>query len=395
MGVPCLLYRLCISVPYAGGPIFETGDEKIFKLNRNKAPVPIIVVFTKYDLLVTTVKAQMRRTGELRGTALDKRCQELAAKSFEENCVGPFKVLTRDTPEDIPYVYVSISQPDTLAALVDVTMRNIYVEATPQRKPSFPSFFTRNRSQSTTYEKISRATLEEFADSAQVALASAQRVHLDNKIAASIKVGRQKYWIGLASGMHFLNKSITKCLFVLHKDIVTIWNIRDSTDLFLSEPFRARMTTIVEDLGNNADGNQPVGGAMGVAAAAAGIAAAIAPVSGPAAIVVGPVAAVVFLAAWAYGVYHRTPANIRCLIGYVVDLTIIMQAIFRASLPHKEGEVDQEHIKEIVDKYDRSETKKDVHDAIRSFVHEQNLLAREGVVDKIEELINQYRTFSG
>lgn len=75
--------------------------------------------------------------------------------------------------------------------------------------------------------------------------------------------------------MHFFNKSIVNCIFVLHKDITMIWNIRGMNEVclqigaavesiftlcrqyFLSEEFRARMTTVVEDLNNNADG-QPV-----------------------------------------------------------------------------------------------------------------------------------------
>jgi hypothetical protein len=28
--------RLCITAPYAGNRLFETGDEKIFQMNRNK-----------------------------------------------------------------------------------------------------------------------------------------------------------------------------------------------------------------------------------------------------------------------------------------------------------------------------------------------------------------------
>ena len=31
-----LFYRLCIPASYSGGRVFETGEEKIFKLNRNK-----------------------------------------------------------------------------------------------------------------------------------------------------------------------------------------------------------------------------------------------------------------------------------------------------------------------------------------------------------------------
>jgi len=262
----------------------------------------------------------------------------------------------------------------------------------PEKKSPFASFFNRKKSKTDGYANIAVSPSEDFSESAQIALAAAQRVDLDNKVAASIRVGKKKYWSGLTSGMHFFNKSIVNCILVLHKDITMIWNIRGLNEYFLSEEFRARMTTVVEDLNNNADG-QPVGGAMGVAAAAAGIAAAIAPVSGPAAIVVGPVAAVVFLAAWAYGIYHRTPANMRCMMGYVVDLTIIMQAIFRVTLADKEGAVLQERVTEIVDKFHESETKKDIHDSIRAFVEDRNLLAREGAVGKLEELISKHMGF--
>jgi hypothetical protein len=31
-----LFHRLCVTVPFAGNRMFEEGDEKIFKLDRNK-----------------------------------------------------------------------------------------------------------------------------------------------------------------------------------------------------------------------------------------------------------------------------------------------------------------------------------------------------------------------
>ena len=87
------------------------------------------------------------------------------------------------------------------------------------------------------------------------------------------------------------------------------------------------------------------------------------------------------------------PANMRCMMGYVVDLTIIMQAIFRISLADKEGAVDQERVTEIVNKFDESDTKKEIHEAVRAFVEDKNLLAREGAVGKLEELINNHMGF--
>ena len=34
-----------------------------------------------------------------------------------------------------------------------------------------------------------------------------------------------EYWRAIASGLHFLGLSLRKCLFAMHKDIVTVWNI--------------------------------------------------------------------------------------------------------------------------------------------------------------------------
>jgi hypothetical protein len=81
-------------------------------------------------------------------------------------------------------------------------------------------------------------------------------------------------------------------------------------------------------------------------------------------------------------------------MGYVVDLTIIMQAVFRVSLKDKEGNVEQERVNDIIDKFSESKTKKEIHDSIRAFVEDRNLLGREGAVGKLEELINKQRGFS-
>ena len=42
--------RLCITVPYAGARIFEKGDEKIFKLNRDKGN-SVVIPFHAINLM--------------------------------------------------------------------------------------------------------------------------------------------------------------------------------------------------------------------------------------------------------------------------------------------------------------------------------------------------------
>ena len=41
-----------------------------------------------------------------------------------------------------------------------------------------------------------------------------------------------EYWRAIASGLHFLGVSLRKCLFAMHKDIVTVWNIPNMDEVY-------------------------------------------------------------------------------------------------------------------------------------------------------------------
>ena len=89
------------------------------------------------------------------------------------------------------------------------------------------------------------------------------------------------------------------------------------------------------------------------------------------------------------GLFYR-PEHIRCLMGYVVDLTLILQAVFRVSIAERlEKSAIQERLNEIIYEFQLSERKKLIHDAIWSFVRMQHPFAKDNVVDKIESLIKE------
>ena len=107
---------------------------------------------------------------------------------------------------------------------------------------------------------------------------------------------------------------------------------------------------------------------------------------------------------WASGVYNRRwthttlyrnisstsdrPEHVRCLMGYVVDLMLILQAVFLVSLEdHSEGKVSLDHVKEIIYEFYFSDKKKRIHNAIRDF---RPSFAKGEVVDKIESLLKGY-----
>jgi len=73
-------------------------------------------------------------------------------------------------------------------------------------------------------------------------------------------------------------------------------------------------------------------------------------------------------------------------MGYVVDITLILQVIFQVSHQY---EVTEDEVNDIIYEFHYSDRKKRIHDAIRAFVGTQYPFAKEHVVDKIETLINE------
>jgi hypothetical protein len=135
--------------------------------------------------------------------------------------------------------------------------------------------------------------------------------------------------------------------------------------------------------------------------------------AGPAAVVIAPMAAAVAVATWVYGVYkeswashfrplvadqYRLPEHrphiVRCLMGYIVDLTIIMQVVFRISLQNSHGTVDVARVEQEMEIFMNSRTKETIHADIRTFVQGINPFGRDSIVHKIELLIHFNSTIS-
>lgn len=86
--------------------------------------------------------------------------------------------------------------------------------------------------------------------------------------------------------------------------------------------------------------------------------------------------------------FYRRPEHTRCLMGYVVDLTLIIQAVFQVSLQdRREGKVTQDRVNAIIYEFHCSEKKIRIHDAIWEFVGTKHLFAKESVIEKIESLL--------
>ena len=123
--------RLCFEIPRASGRLLETGTEEFLRLKRDGqlgnsafindyisvqmetyqwARVPVVVVLTKYDMLLN----RMDRTLNLEGLSDDdvkERIKEKADAELQETCIKP---LERSAGSTIPWATVSSMYPSLL-----------------------------------------------------------------------------------------------------------------------------------------------------------------------------------------------------------------------------------------------------------------------------------------
>jgi len=175
---------LCIATPFAGGRVFETGDEKIFKLNLKS--VPVVVVFTKYDQLVAQKEGELMR-GKLTmdGAKLVKEAKAQAARIYADVCVQQLKA----AKGNVPFVNVSTSTDyeDSLQKLVQITLKHMRFgdsRPVPSRLSRIRNLFSRQPSGDVNQ---AHSESQDLSDSAGLVLATAQGVDIDSKTEASIK----------------------------------------------------------------------------------------------------------------------------------------------------------------------------------------------------------------
>lgn len=77
-------------------------------------------------------------------------------------------------------------------------------------------------------------------------------------------------------------------------------------------------------------------------------------------------------------------------MGYVVDLTLILQCIFKVSLQDQfEGKVSPDNIDEIIYQFHCSEKKQRIHDAIRKSIETRYPFTKRDLENEIASLIER------
>ncbi|KZP27032.1 hypothetical protein FIBSPDRAFT_854364 [Athelia psychrophila] len=117
---------LCAEIPFAGGRVFETGDEEFLKLGLK---VPIIVVFTKFDYLITKNMQDMvenpandnekKKFAQMEDDEMETFARARAEQSLETLCVSPLRRLGHNHSH--AQVSVQPKYRQTLQDLIDIT----------------------------------------------------------------------------------------------------------------------------------------------------------------------------------------------------------------------------------------------------------------------------------
>ncbi|KAF9073349.1 hypothetical protein BDP27DRAFT_1417166 [Rhodocollybia butyracea] len=343
----------CMEVPTENGALFEKADDAFLRLDLQS--IPVVVIFTKYDLLVR--KFEKEASDSIGEQERETMANQKADEFYDKNCVRPLKNITRNRQVPISYVRVStkkeVCYADTLVKLVEET-------------------------QSRLDERM------------LILWALAQRVSVDAKIDACIDVGKRKYWRGLFSSLHFPGKTMEQCLDRIHDDMIDIWNFNDPLLNLKSRKFKNTMARLVEDLD---DRNSTGATQMLSFSGAYGAITTILPIVPHVAL---GAAAGIAVAQWLLHIYQETPSILRLLMGYICDLTNVLQCIFWIMQGRGNGiEVNWALIDLAMDEHENTHARSLIHAEIRDFVTRRSIVIqatrRDEAMEKLSNILQNVR----
>jgi len=333
------LHAIWICIPSSdavSGSIGE-GVEEILSMRR----VPVVVAFTKSDLAFPHISGSDGGNSQYQD-----RARSRAYAQCEQLC----RPLFRREPRDVPAELVSVMpQYGALINNLTVTTDRFIMGSRTASNPS-----ARSSSQGTK-PRIAPAPL---------AWSVALRSSRDITIQTSIEIGRSRYWRSLWSSLDFADQPLKSCVNIIHVDIVEIWNLYDRNRYLSSNQFKINMSHVVKDLAVPT-GSAPQGSDWNA--------------SGDK------------FADWVYDVYRGSQENVRCVMGYIVNLTVILDSIFRTAA----GNVTENAALKATGTHVRSGRRDSIHRDIRSFVTETfgirfAVPQKDLVLEKIIDLIRQY-----
>jgi len=222
--------------------------------------------------------------------------------------------------------------------------------------------------------------------------AMAQRASAQAKINSSIAVGMKRYWQGLASSTQFSGTTLQKCLDTIHLEITSCWNFNDPDNLLDTDDFREKIKKLAQLVTpETSDLSSWFSQSLNTIHGLIGVGSTLASAVAPAVAAIG--LSTIFIK-WVANVYQQTPEVLRCLMGYIVDLTLVMDQLFLHTLPQKLPRLlSADQIDMALENYKNSEAQ-EVHHQVREYVKKTTfaaILHSNNAHLKVIELIQQHR----
>jgi len=323
---------LCVPASDALNKSIGEGVEEILNLRR----VPVIVAFTKSDMSFPEISGSESGSSQYWSRTRSKahtQCEELCRRLF------------RREPRDVPAELVSVEP--QFGALI-----NNLIMTTDQFIMGSRTFSTPSASQG----------IQPRIAPGPLVWSVALRASRDISIQASIEIGRIRYWINLWSSLDFVDQFLKSCVNIIHVDIVEIWNLYDKNRYLSSNQFKIKMTHVVKDLAVQAGGASTDWNGTEDK-----------------------------YAHWVDDVYQGSQENVQCVMGYIVNLTVILDGVFKAAA----GSVTEDVVLKVTDAHVKSGQRDNIHRDIRSFVTKTSAIRsavpqKDLAFEKIVDLIKRY-----
>ncbi|KAJ7052182.1 hypothetical protein C8F01DRAFT_1033351 [Mycena amicta] len=380
---------LCIQVPATGGQALETGDEEILEL-AVKQNVPVVVVFTQYDRLLSMINLDLDEPG-ITPEEIRKRCMPKATRDFEECCNKPLTNIGAKL--NVKFSCICTSGAVFLGGRDCDDLTCICIGLSAKREADPNSEGLDNRVDREALYDLVHKTCDVVEKSIgvdiSIAYAMGQRSSAELKIKDCVKVGMKSYWAGLASSGGFLGYTLQKCLKTVHKDVVESWHFYDE-DRLLQDGFMNKIKMLAQlaapddpeaksQLWFTPENQEAALNWMGIAGA--GVAAAASPV-------IGAVGVTLWFAKFVGDVYRQTPETLRCFMAYVIDLTLVLNELFYL-LPIASRRVTDANITEAITRYGASGLGM-VHSEIRRYGSSTEWAKRKAAEERMKAIILHY-----
>ncbi|KAH8979846.1 hypothetical protein EDB92DRAFT_1902620 [Lactarius akahatsu] len=325
---------ICVPISDAIEKGLGNGVKEILGMKK----VPTLIVFTKFDLLVSRVQFDVTR-GEQPSAKARATYEGLCSSLFHKDSKDVPAVIFSEKPAFRDLISELTSTTHTIIKVdsQDLTGRPTSSSQVLPSPPITPTLLAWSIAQRVNHDVIIQASIEHYHPTCSLAY-----------------VG---YWRSLGTSQDFNDQALASCVNVIHDDIINVWNFDDKEGYLLSRDFMARMSHLVGDL------------------------------AGPSAISPDLNGIVVTMAQWMNGPYqNKNNRNIRCIMAYIVDLTVILYGLFSSA-----RSVSGTEVQSAVKDFAKSSVRSQIHDHIRSFITQipftyQN---KDTIMEVIIDLIKQ------